>query len=60
MDYVQFLTLFATMLAGFGFMYKEFKGFEKEIREDIKIQASRSDKLYENFSDVLMVFISKL
>jgi hypothetical protein len=41
------------MVTGFGFMYKEFKSFEKDIRDDIKIQSARSDKLYENFCDLL-------
>ena len=53
MDYIQFITLLGTMVAGFGFMYKEFKTFEKDIRDDIKIQSARSDKLYENFCDLL-------
>lgn len=53
MDYVQFITIMATMLAGFGFMYKEFKSFEKDIRDDVKIQSARSEKLYENFCDLL-------
>lgn len=35
MDYIQFITLLGTILAGFGFMYKEFKSFEKDIREAI-------------------------
>lgn len=26
---------------------------EKELRDDIKIQSARSDKLYENFCDLL-------
>lgn len=52
-DYVQFLTLLGTMLAGFGFMYKEFKGFEKDIRENLRIQSSRSDQLYTMFIDLL-------
>lgn len=53
MDYIQFLTLLGTMIAGFGFMYKEFKGFEKDIREDIRNQSSRSDQLYTMFIDLL-------
>ncbi len=55
MDYVQFLTIMATLIAGFGFMYKEFKGFEKDIREDIKTQSGRSDQLYTMFIDLLKV-----
>jgi hypothetical protein len=46
MDYIQFITLMATMLGGFAFIYKE-------IREDIKIQARRSDQLYTMFIDLL-------
>ena len=53
MDYLQFLTLLGTMIAGFGFMYKEFKGFEKDIRDDVRIQSSRSDQLYTMFIDLL-------
>ncbi len=53
MDYIQFITLLGTMVTGFGFMYKEFKSFEKDIRDDIKIQSVRSDKLYENFCELL-------
>ena len=66
MDYVQFLTIMATMLAGFGFVYKEFKtgqedmkndlrNFEKEIRDDVKTQSGRSDQLYTMFIDLLKV-----
>lgn len=53
MDYIQFITLLGFMGAGFGFIYKELKTFEKDIRDDIKIQSARSDKLYENFCDLL-------
>jgi len=53
MDYAQFITLFCTMIAGFGFLYKEFKGFEREIREDIRSQSNRSDQLYTMFVDLL-------
>ena len=56
MDYIQFFTLFGTMLAGFGFIYREFKtsqselrndlqNFESEIRNDIKIQSGFSLKI---------------
>ena len=47
MDIIQFITIMIALLGGFGFMYKEFKSFEKDIRDDIKIQALRSDRLYE-------------
>lgn len=52
------------MLAGFGFIHREFKetqleiksdfkSFEKEIREDMKAQSQRSDQLYTMFIDLL-------
>ncbi len=53
MDYIQFVTIMGMMIAGFGFIYKELKSFERELRDDIKVQAARSDKLYENFCDLL-------
>ena len=53
MDYVKFVTIIGMMAAGFCFIYKELKTFEKDLRDDIKIQSARSDKLYENFCDLL-------
>lgn len=64
MDSIQFFTLFGTMLAGFGFLYKEFKSsqselkadlknIDNEIRNDIRIQSNRSDQLYTMFIDLL-------
>ena len=53
MDYIQFFTLFGTMLTGFGFMYKEFKSIEKDLRAEIRTQAGRSDQLYTMFIDLL-------
>lgn len=46
MDWIQFFTIMATLLGGFGFIYKE-------IREDIKTQSARSDQLYTMFIDLL-------
>jgi len=53
MDIIQFITLFATMLTGFGFIYRELKNIEKDIREDVKIQSARADQLYTMFIDLL-------
>lgn len=50
---IEFFTLMATLIAGFGFIYKEFKSFEKDIREDIRQQSARSDQLYKMFIDLL-------
>lgn len=49
MDYFQFFTLLITMLGGFGLMYREFKQAEKDLRDDIKTQAARSDRLFEMY-----------
>lgn len=53
MDYIQFFTLFGTMIAGFGFLYKEFKSVEFDLRSEIRAQAGRSDQLYTMFIDLL-------
>jgi len=53
MEIVQFITIMTTLLAGFGFIYKEFKSFEKDIRDDIRMQSSRSDELYKMFISLL-------
>lgn len=53
MDYFQFATIMATLLTGFGFMYRELKSIEKELRDDIKVQSARSDQLYSMFIDLL-------
>ncbi len=50
---LEFFTLMATLLTGFGFMFKEFKSVEKDIREDIRQQSARSDQLYSMFIDLL-------
>lgn len=36
MDYIQFFTLLGTMLAGFVFMYQEFKSAQTEMKTDLK------------------------
>lgn len=53
MDYIQFLTIMATLLAGFGFMYRELKNIEQDLRNDIKVQSARSDQLYSMFIELL-------
>lgn len=64
MDYIQFFTLLGTMLAGFAFIYSEFrssqadiksdlKSIENEIRGDVKMQSNRSDQLYTMFIDLI-------
>jgi hypothetical protein len=60
MDYIQilttvatFITIMATLLAGFAFLYREIKSIEKDIKDDIKMQSARSDQLYTMFIDLL-------
>lgn len=53
MDYIQFLTIMATAIAGFGFLHKEFRSEERAIREEMKAQAARTDALYTMFIDLL-------
>lgn len=53
MNIEQYLTLLATMLAGFGFIYKEIKSMEKDLKADVKAQSLRSDQLYTMFIDLL-------
>jgi len=53
MDYVQFLTIMLTFVTGFGFLYKEMKQIERDIKDETKTQAARTDKLYEMFIALL-------
>lgn len=53
MEWIQFVTIFATLLAGFGFIYRELKGFEVQIRQDINAQSGRTDRLYEMFIELV-------
>lgn len=64
MELIQFITIMATMLGGFSFIYKEFKNdiseLKKEIHEDnishrenANQTSARTDKLYEMFIDLL-------
>lgn len=53
MDWIQFFTIMATLLGGFGFIYKEIREDVRAYREDIKTQSARSDQLYTMFIDLL-------
>lgn len=54
MEWVQFISLLVTILGGFGFLYREMKEIERQIREDVKVQSQRSDKLYETFQSEMI------
>lgn len=47
------ITLIVTFVGGIGFLYREIKTFEKDIRDEVKAQSARSDRLYEMFIDLL-------
>lgn len=51
MEWIQFVTLFATMLAGFGFTYREIKAETAMLKADVSAQAARTDKLYEMYCE---------
>jgi hypothetical protein len=51
MEMFQFMTLFLTMIGGFGFIYKEIRSEIKDIREEISNQSKRSDILFEQFQN---------
>jgi ClpP class serine protease len=53
MTWLQFLLLIGTILGAAKYMHTEFKEWTKEIREDVKIQTARTDRLYEMFVDLI-------
>ncbi len=53
MDWLQFFILVGSILGAGTYMHSEFKEWKKEIREDIKIQSARTDRLYEMFIDLV-------
>ena len=46
MDWIQTLTIMATVLASAYYIHRD-------IREDMKTQSARTDRLYEMFIDLL-------
>lgn len=53
MEWGQWLGIMAMGIAGFAFIYRELKGFESLIRDEIKSERARTDKLYEMFIGLL-------
>ena len=60
MDWLQFFGILVPLVAFFGFLYRELKDWRletreeiKDIREEMRQQAIRSDRLYEMFIDLL-------
>jgi hypothetical protein len=66
-EWLQFFGILVPLVAFFGFLYRELKDWRQEtraetksireeingIREEIRQQASRSDRLYEMFIDLI-------
>lgn len=64
MEWPTIISILVPLFALFGFLYKELKEWRKEtreeiaimdnrFREEIRLQADRSDKLYQMFIDLL-------
>jgi cell division protein FtsL len=60
LDIIQFVTILGTVIGAMIYMVTELRFFQKEIKEEIKIQnqhidqqSQRTDKLYEMFIDLL-------
>lgn len=53
MTWLQFLLLIGSILGAAKYMHSEFKEWTKEIRDDVKIQTARTDRLYEMFVDLI-------
>jgi cell division protein FtsL len=59
-EWIQFLGILGPLVLFFGFLYRELKDCRsetreeiKEIREEIRQQAARSDQLYQMFIDLI-------
>lgn len=53
MDWVQTLSIIGTVLASGYYIHREIQIDIRCIREEIKAQSGRTDRLYEMFIDLL-------
>ena len=53
MDWIQALSVMATVIASGYYIHREIQQDIRAIREDIKSANARTDKLYEMFIDLL-------
>ena len=53
MDWTQALTVIASVLASAYYIHREIMSDIKSVREEIKSQSARTDRLYEMFIDLL-------
>lgn len=53
MDWTQALSVIATVIASAYYIHREIQMDIRAIRDDIKSQSARTDKLYEMFIDLL-------
>lgn len=52
MEIVQFITILGSIVGSFIYIITELRNFEKTIRDDMKSQSQRTDRLYEMFVDI--------
>lgn len=53
MDWIQTLSIMATVIASAYYIHREIVSDIKSVREEIKQQNARTDRLYEMFIDLL-------
>jgi hypothetical protein len=53
MDWIQTLSIIASVGASAFYIHREIQSDIKNVREEIKSQSLRSDRLYEMFIDLI-------
>jgi len=53
MEWIQTVTIIATLGIPLGFMWKEMKNIEEKMDRKTEQQSNRSDRLYEMFIDLV-------
>ena len=53
MDWIQTLSIMATVIASAYYIHREVRIDIRCVRDEIKSQSSRTDRLYEMFIDLL-------
>lgn len=51
-QWIQFAGVILTVLGGCAFLRREIKSEIKEIKDDAKAQAARTDRIYEMFCEL--------
>jgi hypothetical protein len=53
MDWIQTLSIMATVIASAYYIHREIVSDIKSVRDEIRAQSARTDRLYEMFIDLL-------